>query len=276
MLTSFAGSRLFGQRYGTGVPSVLALHGWRRDHRDFDGVLASGLDAVALDLPGFGSTPPPPTAWGSPEYADAVAAVLDEMQAHVVVVGHSFGGRVAVHLAADHPEQIAGLVLSGAPLHRPTRRPAEAAPQLQARPTPGGSRRRQPGQDRGHCASATGRRTTAAPPGSCATSSCAPWRRTTQASSPGYVALSSSCGETTTPPPPVGGRTARSRAARRDLVVCAGAGHLTPLTVPGELRAAVERLQDLRPRALVRRGARVVTALDAVALGACALAIVSG
>jgi pimeloyl-ACP methyl ester carboxylesterase len=27
------------------------------------------------------------------------------------------------------------------------------------------------------------------------------------------------------------------------LVVCAGAGHLTPLTVPGELRAAVERLR---------------------------------
>jgi pimeloyl-ACP methyl ester carboxylesterase len=27
------------------------------------------------------------------------------------------------------------------------------------------------------------------------------------------------------------------------LVVCQGAGHLTPLTVPGELRAAVERLR---------------------------------
>ena len=27
------------------------------------------------------------------------------------------------------------------------------------------------------------------------------------------------------------------------LVVCPGAGHLTPLTVPGELRAAIERLK---------------------------------
>lgn len=119
MLSSFAGSRLFGQRYGMNTPWLLALHGWRRDHRDFDALLAAGeIDAVALDLPGFGGTPAPPTVWGSREYAEAVAAVLEEMAPQVVVLGHSFGGRLAVHLAASHPEQIAGLVLSGAPLHR--------------------------------------------------------------------------------------------------------------------------------------------------------------
>ena len=74
---------------------VLALHGWRRDHRDFDAVLAPpGMDAIALDLPGFGSAPPPDAVWGTPDYAGAVAAVLEEMEAHVVVLGHSFGGRV--------------------------------------------------------------------------------------------------------------------------------------------------------------------------------------
>jgi pimeloyl-ACP methyl ester carboxylesterase len=31
--------------------------------------------------------------------------------------------------------------------------------------------------------------------------------------------------------------------AQAHLVVCSGAGHLTPITVPGELRAAVERLK---------------------------------
>ena len=39
MLTSFAGARLFGESYGAGTPWVLALHGWRRDHQDFDAVL---------------------------------------------------------------------------------------------------------------------------------------------------------------------------------------------------------------------------------------------
>jgi pimeloyl-ACP methyl ester carboxylesterase len=31
--------------------------------------------------------------------------------------------------------------------------------------------------------------------------------------------------------------------SRAHLVVCSGAGHLTPITIPGELRAAVERLK---------------------------------
>jgi len=120
MLTSFADSHLFGESYGAGTPWVLALHGWRRDHRDFEAVLRhSGIDAIALDLPGFGSAAAPEEVWGSSDYAEAVAAVLDEMSARVVVLGHSFGGRVAVHLAASHPDQIAGLVLTGAPLHRP-------------------------------------------------------------------------------------------------------------------------------------------------------------
>jgi pimeloyl-ACP methyl ester carboxylesterase len=84
------------------------------------------MDSIALDLPGFGAAPPPPQAWGATEYAELVAEILDEMATPVVVLGHSFGGRVAVELAAHRPEAVAGLVLSGVPLLRtgPTRRPA--------------------------------------------------------------------------------------------------------------------------------------------------------
>ncbi|MDP9388251.1 MAG: alpha/beta hydrolase, partial [Actinomycetota bacterium] len=117
VLKAFAGGRLFGVAHGSGPASVLALHGWGRSAADFDAALA-GLDAVALDLPGFGATPPPPQAWGGAEYAAAVAPVLDEMAPPVVVLGHSFGGRVAVHLAASRPPLVAGLVLAGVPLVR--------------------------------------------------------------------------------------------------------------------------------------------------------------
>ena len=165
MLTSFAGARLFGQRYGTGTPWVLALHGWRRDHADFDAVLAgSGIDAVALDLPGFGSAPVPDRAWGSAEYAEAIAPVLGEMEREVVVLGHSFGGRVAIYLARSHPDRVKGLVLSGAPLHRPP----GAVPKPRLR-IPGGAahwRRtassHRPGSSRS--ASVTARTTTGQPP----------------------------------------------------------------------------------------------------------------
>jgi len=128
MLHSLAGGRLLGRRFGAATPSVLALPGWARTHRDFDAVLAPAdgqpLDAIALDLPGFGATPAPPAAWGTADYAELVGLVLDEMTPRVVVLGHSFGGRVGVHLAAARPEAIGALVLSGVPdLVRRTQRP---------------------------------------------------------------------------------------------------------------------------------------------------------
>ncbi|HMK96627.1 MAG TPA: alpha/beta hydrolase, partial [Acidimicrobiales bacterium] len=61
-----------------------------------------GLDAVALDLPGFGVAPEPPEPWSSTDYAKHVEPVLDELApGPAVVVGHSFGARVAVRLAAQ-------------------------------------------------------------------------------------------------------------------------------------------------------------------------------
>jgi pimeloyl-ACP methyl ester carboxylesterase len=133
VLRSFAGGRLFGSLTGEAPPRVLALHGWARTHRDFDAVLAPAtptgppLPAIALDLPGFGATPAPPGPWGSAQYAEAVAPVLDEMDQPVVVLGHSFGGRVGLHLAASYPRQVRALVLTGVPLAPPPGRRARPA-----------------------------------------------------------------------------------------------------------------------------------------------------
>lgn len=115
--------QLFAHRFGTGPPRVLALHGWGRRGTDFEQVLA-GLDALAPDLPGFGASPPPPEVMGAAGYAEVVAAVLGDFERPPVVLAHSFGGRVAVALAAIRP--VTGLVLTGVPLLRPpgARRPA--------------------------------------------------------------------------------------------------------------------------------------------------------
>ena len=128
-LTSLADGLLFGERYGAGPIQVVALHGWGRDRHDFRGVLQD-LDAVAVDLPGFGATPPPPAATGAEGYARVVAAWIEQLPDPQVLVGHSFGGRVAVALAATRPELVAGLVLVGVPLlhrlDRTARRPSVA------------------------------------------------------------------------------------------------------------------------------------------------------
>ena len=108
---------LFGERFGPPAP-VLALHGWGRSRRDWAGVLAS-VGGLALDLPGFGAAPPPAEVMGAAGYAAAIEPVLGALGGRVVVAGHSFGGRVAVHLAVLRPEAVAGLVLAGVPLVRP-------------------------------------------------------------------------------------------------------------------------------------------------------------
>ena len=87
---------------------VIALHGWGRTHRDFD-VCLEGLNAISIDLPGFGVSPPPTHAGGAAMYADLISPLLDTCRTPIVVVGHSFGGRVAVHLAEQRPAAIGGL-----------------------------------------------------------------------------------------------------------------------------------------------------------------------
>lgn len=125
-LSTFAGGRLVGTRHtapgaSPARPWVLALHGWRRDHHDFDEVLA-GLDAIALDLPGFGAAAAPPAGWDSAAYAAHVAPILDELAPDPVVLGHSFGGRVALRLAQATPQRLGALVITGVPLQRPAAR----------------------------------------------------------------------------------------------------------------------------------------------------------
>ena len=123
MLRAYGDGNLFGEPYGQGPVQVVWLHGWQRTGRDFEAsarMLADqGVASVALDLPGFGSSPAPSVAGGAHYYAELVEPVVSTIgDGPVLLVGHSFGGRVATVLAARRPDLVRGLVLTGVPLLR--------------------------------------------------------------------------------------------------------------------------------------------------------------
>lgn len=130
VLTAFAGGSVFGEIWGDGPPQVIWLHGWGRSSSDFRAAAMSlaerGISSVAFDLPGFGASPPPAEPMGARGYAHLVAPVINDITdgRPYVVVGHSFGGRIASVLASSSLVNLRGVIFSGAPLVRRIAAPA--------------------------------------------------------------------------------------------------------------------------------------------------------
>jgi pimeloyl-ACP methyl ester carboxylesterase len=105
---------------GPDVPRHLVfLHGWRLNRESMRGIgilFENAFRVHLIDLPGFGDLPAPPPDWDTIKYADLVQAYLSaHVSGSVVLIGHSFGGRVALRLAARRLPAIAGLVLMAVP-----------------------------------------------------------------------------------------------------------------------------------------------------------------
>ncbi|WP_156166219.1 alpha/beta fold hydrolase [Mycobacterium haemophilum] len=101
-------------RYGPSGPvRMLAIHGLTGHGQRWQH-LAEYVPEIAFaapDLVGHGRS-----SWAAPWTIDAnvsaLGAVLDdEADAPVLVVGHSFGGAIALHLAVARPDQVAALLL---------------------------------------------------------------------------------------------------------------------------------------------------------------------
>ncbi len=105
----------------TSGPTFVLVHGLGGSHANYVSLaprLALHGRVLAVDLPGFGLSPPegPATVRA---HVDALAAVLralergaiDHARAPVVLVGNSMGGAVAIALAARQPEAVRSLVL---------------------------------------------------------------------------------------------------------------------------------------------------------------------
>ncbi|WCL54540.1 alpha/beta fold hydrolase [Gimibacter soli] len=108
---------------GDSGPTFVWLHGWGQTLGSLERIAqlfkADGRH-ILFDQPGFGQTPPPPSGAGSADYADMLASELTRLGVGpCIFIGHSFGARVSVQMAARHPALVAAIVLvAGAGLRR--------------------------------------------------------------------------------------------------------------------------------------------------------------
>ena len=118
------------------LPTLVLLHGWGRSLealRPMAELLSTKRKVILIDLPGFGLSPLPHGAsndgggWGTLEYSERVMRFLDQSGvSSAIIVGHSFGGRISLHLASQYPALIKGLVLIGSHGLKRKRAPIEA------------------------------------------------------------------------------------------------------------------------------------------------------
>lgn len=109
------------------VPHIIWGHGWAQTHSTLLPTAIS-LKNIAhhwlIDLPGFGHSSQPNSVCGSLEYAAIIADWINHhipSKAKKIWVGHSFGGKIGITLAAKYPTLIDGLFLiaaSGIPRKR--------------------------------------------------------------------------------------------------------------------------------------------------------------
>ena len=90
-------------QYGEGKDIVL-LHGWGQNiemMKFLGDRFCEEFRITILDFPGYGESPEPNSAWYISDYCDLVHELVTELKIkNPILIGHSFGGRVAIKYAS--------------------------------------------------------------------------------------------------------------------------------------------------------------------------------
>ena len=94
---------------------ILLLHDWGASVESLTTIvegMAVNYAVTAVEFPGHGESGRPSAAWNIKDFATWLLVAMDELELHAPdIIGHSFGGRVAVQLASDHAGRVGKLIL---------------------------------------------------------------------------------------------------------------------------------------------------------------------
>lgn len=110
------------------MESILILHGWGIGSKTWvqvkDTLESRGFKVYVPDLPGFGESIPPSKPWSIDDYVNWVKQYTDNLQARgeisepFFLLGHSFGGSIAVKFMNNFSGMVKGLILVAPKLRR--------------------------------------------------------------------------------------------------------------------------------------------------------------
>ena len=117
MFAQLQGVNVHYEQQGDRGSPVLLLHGWGCSIQHFAPITAElkkDHRVTVIDCPAHGQSGRPPEPWGVGEFAECTKEIIEQLGiAPCDVIAHSFGGRVALYMAAHWPETINRLVITG-------------------------------------------------------------------------------------------------------------------------------------------------------------------
>ena len=97
--------------------TLLFLHGWGQNIEMMEPIakpFMNEYNVLILDLPGFGKSSEPKTVWSLEDYATMVNAFVKKFKLnHLILIGHSFGGKIAILYASLY--KVEKLILLASP-----------------------------------------------------------------------------------------------------------------------------------------------------------------
>lgn len=98
----------------TGGTTLLFVHGWGINRTYWQpqvNAFKKKYRVVTIDLPGFGESGKNRESWTVENYAKDVSAVINTLQLkHVILIGHSMSGVIALETALANPQTVIGII----------------------------------------------------------------------------------------------------------------------------------------------------------------------